>query len=141
MRKITEIIIHYSATPQGEEFSNEAIRRCHLQRGFKDIGYHYVIGLKGEIRPGRAESVIGAHCTGHNANSIGICYIGGCPKRSVPNWSRIGIDTRTQEQKKALVELISKLKKKYPGATVYGHREFANKPCPGFDAKKEYEHL
>ena len=72
-RNIDEIIVHYTATPQGEEFSNAQIRASHLARGFADIGYHYVIGLNGEIRPGRSEAIAGAHCTGHNSRSIGVC--------------------------------------------------------------------
>lgn len=140
-RMIDEIIVHYTATPEGEEFSNEQIRSSHIARGFADIGYHYVIGLKGEIRPGRDESVVGAHCTGHNTHSIGVCYVGGCPDRSNPKWFAIGKDTRTPQQKEALIALLKKLKAKYPKATIHGHREFASKPCPGFDAKNEYKNL
>ena len=140
-RNITEIIVHYTATPEGEEFSNAQIRASHLARGFSDIGYHYVIGLNGEIRPGRSESIAGAHCTGHNSRSIGVCYVGGCPPRTTPDWQKTGIDTRTPAQKDALLKLLKELKRKYPGATVHGHREFANKPCPGFDAKEEYKSI
>ncbi len=53
-RKVDEIILHYTATPEGEEFSNTRIKASHLARGFSDIGYHYVIGLNGEILPGRS---------------------------------------------------------------------------------------
>ncbi len=139
--QVKKIIIHYSATPDGEDFSARQIRDMHLQRGFKDIGYHYVIRLDGTIEPGRPESQVGAHCLGQNASSIGICYIGGCPKRSNPNWDKIGIDTRTPAQKKALIGLIRKLKLKYPDATVHGHNEFAAKPCPGFNARQEYANI
>ena len=135
-RKVDQIIIHYTATPEGEEFSNEQIRQSHLARGFSDIGYHYVIGLNGEIRPGRSESIAGAHCTGHNTRSIGVCYVGGCPPRKTPNWQKTGKDTRTPAQEATLVKLVKELLKRYPGATVHGHNEFANKPCPGFDVKK-----
>lgn len=140
-RFVDEIIIHYTATPQGEEFSNAQIKASHLARGFSDIGYHYVIGLDGEIRPGRSEAIAGAHCTGHNSRSVGVCYVGGCPPRSVKGWQNIGRDTRTEAQKKALLSLIRELKSRYPGATVHGHNEFANKPCPGFNAAKEYADL
>lgn len=76
-RNIIEIIVHCSATPEGKDFTVEQIRQWHLQRGFTDIGYHYVIYRDGSIHKGRDESIIGAHCTGHNTISIGICYIGG----------------------------------------------------------------
>ena len=140
-RNIDQIIVHYTATPQGEEFSNAQIRASHLARGFSDIGYHYVIGLNGEIRPGRSEAIAGAHCTGHNTRSIGVCYVGGCPTRSVKNWQNIGLDTRTPAQKTALLKLLKELKQRYPKATIHGHREFANKPCPGFDARGEYRNI
>ena len=140
-RNIDQIIVHYTATPQGEEFSNAQIRASHLARGFSDIGYHYVIGLNGEIRPGRSEAIAGAHCTGHNTRSIGVCYVGGCPPRSVKNWQNVGLDTRTPAQKTALLKLLKELKQRYPKATIHGHREFANKPCPGFDARGEYRNI
>lgn len=134
-RKVDQIIIHYTATPEGEEFSNEQIKHSHLARGFSDIGYHYVIGLNGEIRPGRSESIAGAHCTGHNTRSIGVCYVGGCPPRTTPNWQKTGKDTRTPAQETTLAKLVKELIGRYPGATVHGHYEFANKPCPGFNVK------
>lgn len=140
-RNIDEIIIHYTATPEGEEFSNAQIKASHLARGFSDIGYHWVIGLNGEVRKGRDESIAGAHCKWHNTRSIGICYVGGCPPRSVEGWKNIGKDTRTPAQKAALIKLIKEVKSRYPKATVHGHNEFANKPCPGFNAKQEYASL
>ena len=136
MRKITEIIVHCSATPEGRHHTVGDIRAWHKQRGFKDIGYHYVIYLDGSIHGGRSENVVGAHCTGHNRNSIGVCYIGGMTKDM-----KSPKDTRTGAQKAALVLLLKELKRRYPGAKIYGHRNFAAKACPSFDAKKEYQNL
>lgn len=145
-RKIKELIVHCSATPEGEDYTVEQIREWHTAptpkgNGWSDIGYHYVIYRDGSIHPGRAESVSGAHTAGHNSQSIGICYIGGCPARSVRDWNYKSLDTRTPQQKLALVKLLRELKKKYPGAKIYGHRDFANKPCPSFDARREYMNL
>ena len=145
-RNIKELIVHCSATPEGEDFTVEQIRQWHTLpkpkgNGWSDIGYHYIIYRDGSIHAGRAESVSGAHTTGHNTCSIGICYIGGCPDRTVANWQHKSKDTRTPQQKLALVKLLKELKKKYPGAKIYGHRDFANKPCPSFDAKREYMKL
>ena len=98
-RKINEIIVHCSATPEGKDYSVDTIRQWHLQRGFSDIGYHYVIYRDGSIHTGRYESIIGAHCAGHNANSIGVCYIGGCASDG-----KTPKDTRTAEQKQSLVK-------------------------------------
>lgn len=135
-RNIKEIIIHCSATPEGKDFTVSDIRRVHLQRGFSDIGYHYIIYRDGTIHKGRNEYVIGAHCTGHNTISIGVCYIGGLSKDG-----KSPKDTRTKEQKASLLSLLRELKNKYPNVRIYPHYKFANKACPCFDAEKEYKNL
>ena len=135
-RDIKELIVHCSATPEGKDYSVDTIRQWHLQRGFSDIGYHYVIYRDGSIHIGRDESIIGAHCTGHNTNSIGICYIGGCASDG-----KTPKDTRTEAQKNSLLKLLSELKKKYPKAVIHSHKDYANKACPSFDATKEYSSL
>ncbi len=136
MREIKEIIVHCAATPEGKDYTVQDIRRWHLKRGFKDIGYHFVIYRDGSINVGRPVAQIGAHCAGHNRNSIGICYIGGLAKDG-----KTPKDTRTEEQKKAMKSLIMRLHFMYPKATIHGHREFARKACPCFDAKKEYSYV
>lgn len=135
-RNIKEIIVHCSATAEGKDFTVAQIRQWHLQRGFTDIGYHYVIYRDGSVHVGRPEEVSGAHCTGHNTISIGVCYIGGCASDG-----KTPKDTRTDAQKAALVKLLKELKVKYPNATIHSHKEFANKACPSFDARKEYSSL
>ena len=135
MRQITEIIIHCSATPIGKNYTVEDIDKWHKAKGWKGIGYHYVIYLDGSVHKGRPEEEIGAHCKGHNSNSIGVCYIGGLDEFGEPE------DTRTDKQKEALIVLLKALKTKYPAATIHGHREFAAKACPCFDAKEEYKGL
>ena len=132
MRKITEIIIHCSATPEGKDFTVEDIRRWHLARKFADIGYHYVVYRDGSVHKGRAENIAGAHCLDHNANSIGICYIGGVAKDG-----KTPKDTRTPQQKQALRQLVQQLQFVYPHATVHGHNEFAAKACPSFNVQKD----
>lgn len=135
-RNIKEIIVHCSATPEGKDFTVADIKRWHLARGFSDIGYHYVIYRDGSIHTGRDESIIGAHCTGHNTNSIGVCYIGGYASNS-----KTPKDTRTTQQKQSLVKLLKELKTKHPQASIHSHKDFANKACPSFDATKEYSSL
>lgn len=135
MRKITKIIVHCAYTPEGRDDKAADIRRWHKARGFNDIGYHYVVDLDGTIEPGRDVTIAGAHTTGHNADSIGVCYIGGADTDMKPK------DTRTEEQQTALRMLLKYLVQKYPGAKIYGHRDFANKSCPSFDAKTEYKEL
>ena len=131
MRKITELIIHCSATPEGKDYTVADIDRWHKARGFKMIGYHYVIYRDGSIHTGRPLEMVGAHCTSHNAHSIGICYIGGLDRSGNPK------DTRTQVQKDVLWSLVKSLQKRFPDATVHGHREFANKACPCFEVPEQ----
>ncbi len=136
MRTISELIIHCSATPEGKNFTVADIRQWHLARGFRDIGYHYVIYRDGTLHTGRPVAQVGAHCTGHNRHSIGICYIGGCAKDG-----KTPKDTRTKEQKATLKQLLTALHRRFPRATLHGHREFANKACPSFDCHKDYDSI
>ena len=136
MRTINEIIIHCADTPEGRDNTVADITAWHKQKGYRTIGYHYVVYRDGSIHTGRPIEKIGAHCKGHNAHSIGICYIGG---QSADG--KAHKDTRTPEQKEALLSLLRQLKAKFPNATIYGHRDFSTKPCPCFDARNEYKGL
>ena len=126
-RLINKIILHCSATPEGKDFTVADIDKWHKARGWQGIGYHYVVYRDGSVHVGRSEDKVGAHTSGHNANSIGVCYIGG-----VASDGKTPKDTRTNLQKAALHGLIAGLKRKYPNATIHGHYEFAAKACPSF---------
>lgn len=141
-RSITEIIVHCTATPEGRDYTVEQCRADHKKRGFKDIGYHYLIYRDGTIHEGRDVNKIGAHCSNHNAHSIGISYVGGVENKSGVAYDKLNPkDTRTQQQKDALLNLLEALKMMYPMAKIYGHRDFAKKACPSFDAKEEYKNI
>ena len=141
MRPINEIIVHCSATKEGANFKVADIRRWHTTpppkgNGWRDIGYHYVVDLDGTIEPGRPLDQNGAHTSGHNTNTIGICYVGGCDATGKAK------DTRTAAQKAAIEKLIKALKTCFPTITkVRGHRDYAAKACPCFDARTEYQRL
>ena len=132
MRKINRIIIHCSATPEGKDFTVAQIDGWHRQRGFRCIGYHFVIYRDGTVHPGRPVEQIGAHTSGCNADSIGVCYIGGCAADG-----KTPKDTRTSAQRLALARLVRELKAIYPAATIHGHNEFARKACPSFNVKTD----
>lgn len=135
MRKINLIVVHCTATPEGRDVTVNDVRRWHLQRGFKDVGYHYLVRLDGSIEAGRCLEEPGAHCRGHNRESIGVCYVGGCDTNFRPK------ATRTPQQRQALVLLLRELKNKFPGVKIAGHRDYAAKACPSFDATREYRDL
>lgn len=135
MRPITEIIVHCAATrpewlerfPLPKKIAE--IRRWHLERGWSDIGYHYLIDRDGKVGDGRPVEKVGAHVKGHNTGTIGVCLIGGHGAAKDDEFS----DHFTQAQDKALRKLITKLRREYPSIRyVSGHNQYANKGCPGF---------
>ena len=134
-RTVSLIIIHCSAVRPQQTSSAAQIDAWHKARGWRGIGYHYVIRRNGEIELGRPENHIGAHCLGHNEHSIGICYEGGLNAEGNPE------DTRTEAQKLSLRSLLSQLKEKYPRAIIVGHSTFANKACPCYRPEIEYKDL
>ena len=135
MRQINKIIIHCSATPESRKTSAEEIKSWHLERGFSDIGYHYIVHLDGSISYGRNIDKIGAHSRGQNKMSIGVCYIGGLDECLDAK------DTRTPQQKESLLILLKTLKKLHSKAVIYGHRDFSEKACPSFNAFDEYKFI
>ena len=132
MRTINKIIIHCSATKEGNNVTASTIDQWHKDRGWRGIGYHYVVALDGTIEYGRSIYDTGAHVKNHNEGSIGICYIGGLGSSMEQK------DTRTPEQKESLLLLLKTLKKMHPEATIHGHNEFSAKACPCFNANEEY---
>ena len=128
-RKINRIILHCTATPDGKDYTVDTIRGWHKNQGWKDIGYHYVITRDGVIHTGRDIHEAGAHTTGYNANSIGIVYVGG-----LKTDGKTAMDTRTPEQRKALISIVRDLMALYNLnlQNVHCHNEYANKACPSF---------
>ena len=138
MRKISLIVIHCSAVRPDQSSSAVQIDMWHRQRGFHlGIGYHYVIRRNGEIEEGRPEYMVGAHCVNHNSHSIGVCYEGGLDIRGQP------ADTRTEEQRKAMRQLLEELHGRYPRALIVGHHDLnPYKDCPCIkDVAHEYADL
>ena len=146
-RAMDTIVIHCSATKENKDYSVEDIKKWHIQRGFNDVGYHFVIKLDGTIEIGRPLNKIGAHVSGNNTGSIGVCYIGGLSSSGKAK------DTRTTEQKQSLIDLLTILKTFIPIKEIKGHRDYSKdlnnngiiepfeymKDCPCFDVKKEYK--
>ncbi len=123
------IVIHSAATKPTQNIGIETIRRWHKQRGFLDVGYHFVIRRGGQVETGRPVRALGAHASGFNARSVGICYIGGVDENNQPSANM------TPAQDRALVSLLTQLRAQFPEARIVGHRDLpnANTECPSFD--------
>ncbi len=137
-KNFNEIILHCSATKEGQNFDVENIRKWHTSppNNWKDIGYHFVIKLDGTIQKGRSIIEVGSHTLGRNSNSIGICYIGG-----IDSFFKAK-DTRTEKQKRSIDRLIKELLLSYPQLKkLSGHNDYANKDCPSFKVSEQYQHL
>ena len=133
MRTVTLLIVHCSAVRPGQRSSALDIDRWHRARGWKSIGYHFVVRRDGTVEEGRSIEEVGAHCRWHNRHSIGICYEGGLDEAGNP------ADTRTPEQKQALRQLLEQLHGQFPKALIVGHHDLdPMKACPCFDAVSEY---
>ena len=141
-RKTTDfLVVHCSATRATMDVGVREITQWHIQRGFDTVGYHYVIRRNGELESGRPESAIGAHVKAHNANSVGICLVGGVDAHNKPE------SNFTQAQFLTLELLLEELKSRYPQARILGHRDLSPdkngdgkitsdefiKACPSFD--------
>lgn len=133
-KKTSHLVVHCADTPASMDIGAAEIREWHTkERGWKDIGYHFVIRRSGDIETGRPLWAVGAGVEGHNSNTIHICLAGG----------KAGVDNFTQDQKDSLFFLLNTIKEnkdRGPSADnleVCGHRDFpgVDKQCPSFDAK------
>lgn len=155
-RFIDLIVNHCSATMEGQDLNAEDIRQMHLRKGWKDIGYHFVILLDGSLELGRdldqdgdVSEEMGAHVRGFNRNSIGVVYIGGLDKNGEAK------DTRTEAQIKTQHALNRVLMDFYKKAKTRGHRELSPdqdgdgvierhewlKLCPCYNHSEEFNYL
>lgn len=137
MREINELIWHCTATPRGREVSRAEIDAWHKARGWRTCGYHKIVHLDGSVSEGRPIGQVGAHVAGRNHGTLGYVYVGGAH----PTDPRLGTDTRTEAQKATMLRLTKEAVDRYGVTVVSGHRDYAAKACPSFDARAEYAHL
>jgi N-acetylmuramoyl-L-alanine amidase len=131
LKAVDYIVIHCAATKEDQDIGVDEIRRWHRQRGWLDVGYHYVIRRDGTLEIGRPNDVPGAHARGFNHVSIGICLVGG-----VESDGKTPESNFTHAQWRTLEAVVKDQKKMHPDAKVLGHRDLpnVNKACPSFDA-------
>lgn len=126
------IVIHCSDSTFG---STIEIDKWHRERGWSNVGYHFVICngqvenntyiecMDGSIERGRDIDKSGAHAKGNN-DYIGVCLIG---KHDF-----------TDMQMESLVTLLKELVDKYDidSDNIIGHYEISSKTCPNFDVRQ-----
>ena len=115
--KTNRIILHHAAAGT---CGAATIHQWHLGNGWSGVGYHFVVRKDGTIERGRPENTVGAHASGSNSDSIGICFEG-----------NFDSETMGAAQKQAGKELVSHLKKKYGISKVQKHRDVCATSCPG----------
>lgn len=137
MREIKKVILHCAATREGKDIDAKTIKRWHTAppRSWSDIGYHFVIKLDGTIERGRPIYRAGAHTKGHNADSVGVCYVGGLDSQGQPK------DTMTAEQERSFRALYAALCMVFQDPTLHGHNEFSTKACPSFKVEEKFSDL
>lgn len=111
------IILHHAAAKNCDATT---IHRWHKANGWAGIGYHFIVRKSGAIERGRPEWALGAHASGSNSDSIGICFEGDFEK-----------ETMTSVQRAAGKELIAWLKEGYKINKVQAHRDVCATSCPG----------
>lgn len=136
MRVIKYIAVHCTATQPTAKIA-DIQRYWREQLKWKYPGYHYIIKADGETVQLLDLATPSNGVADYNSQIINISYIGGIDKAGLPK------DTRTPEQKAALTEILTKLKRMFPNAVIQGHRDFPKvaKACPSFDAKREYSNI
>lgn len=127
------LVVHCSATRPSQDFDVTDIDRMHRQRGFFEVGYHYVITRHGAVQVGRPLDRQGAHAVRYNHISVGVCLIGGVTEKNV----NVAEDNFTPQQFDALRKLLVELKAKFPGSKIVGHGELpgVKKACPSFNVQ------
>lgn len=141
-RKSTKyIVVHVTATPPTADIGVKEITAMHKNRGWSTIGYNSLIRRSGAHEIGRGEDEVGAHVAGFNSISYGISLVGGIDASGKPEFNM------TPEQMETLEAELRRLTKKYPNATICGHRDLSPdrdkdgiiephehlKACPCFD--------
>lgn len=141
--KTNLIAVHCSATPAHMDVGVLQIRQWHIDKGWDDIGYHFVIRRDGMIQAGRGIQFVGAHVQGHNADSIGVCLVGGTDDAGKAQ------NNFTPEQFRSLAVILKRLRELYPHTIICGHRDLSPdlngdgivepqewvKQCPSFDVR------
>lgn len=115
--KTNRIILHHAAA---KSCTAQQIHQWHLNNGWSGAGYHFLVRKDGKIYRLRPENKVGAHASGSNSDSLGICFEGDFMSEKMG-----------EKQRKAGAELVSYLKSKYGISKVQKHKDVCSTDCPG----------
>lgn len=115
--RTTRIILHHA---EASTCTVQDVHRWHRNKGWSGIGYHFFVRKNGSVYRGRPENTVGAHASGSNSDSVGVCFEGAYMTETMP-----------AAQKTAGKELIAYLKGQYGISKVQAHRDVCATSCPG----------
>lgn len=117
-RRTTDTIVVHHRAGTGDA---KSLHEGHLKNGWQGIGYHFYVRRDGKIVRGRPIETVGAHVTGHNDHTIGVCFEGNFEE-----------ETMSEAQKKAGSELLAHIEEGYGfGLSVCAHKDLMATACPG----------
>jgi len=127
MTAVGRLTVHHTGFPEeggapAGQVAREVQRFHQEERGWADIGYHFVVGADGRVAEGRVIGMMGAHVGGHNDGNVGVVVGGDFRTTEVPALARQGLEL-------LLVELLGRYH--LPRSAVATHREFGPTECPG----------
>ena len=128
---IRDFIVHCSDSDYDYHDDISVIDEWHKERGWTCVGYHYFIKKNGEFQRGRPVGTIGAHCKGHNHNSVGICLSGKTDFNTIQYRALRGVFKR-------LLISFNMFGTRRSNFYIFHHRDYnPNKTCPNFDLDKD----
>jgi N-acetylmuramoyl-L-alanine amidase len=131
------LVLHHTSRPSDDlleaDIAAEAahlrfLQACHFDRGWSDLGYHFVIVPSGRVFLGRPPSALGAHVKGWNRGTLAICLAG---------------DFDLHPPTPAALQSLSVVRNELvpqAGLPLVGHCDLAPKRCPGRFLREYTDH-
>jgi hypothetical protein len=140
MKELKYLIIHCTATREGQNIGAEHIKAWHTSpppagRGWSKVGYSDLILLDGDrhkfVHHDGDKFIESSEITngvkGMNSVSRHVCYVGG-----VSVDGKKAKNTLTNAQSQTLESIIREVIAYKPDILIAGHNQFDNKACPSF---------
>lgn len=129
MNGVDRITVHHSAViAAGVRNKADAARMLnsfrngHVNQGWADIGYHYIIDPQGNVWEGRPARFQGAHVKENNEHNLAIMCMGSYDQERPTSAMLAALDGFVADRMRAYNVPISR---------VYTHQELRSTECPG----------